>query len=102
MAHPWDSRAARFARCRLKIEHPVVCGGMTGAGNVDLCVAVSEVGGLGMLTALNFGSPANLKKGIEETRRRTKKPFGVNLTILPAIMPPDYEVRPLRRPSSEG
>ena len=75
----------------LGIEHPVVCGGMTGAGNVDLCVAVSEAGGLGMLTALSCGSIQNLVRDINEVRRRTSKPFGVNLTILPAIQPPDYD-----------
>jgi len=75
----------------LGIEHPIVCGGMTGVGNVDLCVAVSEAGCLGMLTALSCGSPEKLKQDIAEIRRRTKKPFGVNLTILPAIVPPDYE-----------
>ena len=53
--------------------------------------AAACLGLLGMLTALNFGTPENLKKGIEETRRRTKKPFGVNLTILPALVPPNYE-----------
>jgi len=64
---------------------------MTGVGTVDLCVAVSEAGGLGMLTALSCGSIEKMKKDIAEIRRRTKKPFGVNLTILPAIQPPDYD-----------
>jgi NAD(P)H-dependent flavin oxidoreductase YrpB (nitropropane dioxygenase family) len=69
----------------------LVCGGMTGVGNVDLCVAISEAGGLGMLTALSCGSVENLKRDIAEIKRRTKKPFGVNLTILPAMVPPDYD-----------
>ena len=64
---------------------------MTGVGNVDLCVAVSEAGGLGLLTALSCGSPEKMVADIAEIRRRTSKPFGVNLTILPAINPPDYE-----------
>lgn len=75
----------------LGIEHPIVCGGMTGVGNVELTVAVSEAGGLGMLTALSCGSVAQLKLDIAEVQRRTKKPFGVNLTILPSILPPDYD-----------
>lgn len=75
----------------LGIEHPVVCGGMTGVGTVELCAAVSEAGGLGMLTALTCGSPENVKRDIERIRAMTKKPFAVNLTILPAINPPDYE-----------
>jgi len=64
---------------------------MTGVGDVNLCVAISEAGGLGMLTALSCGSVEKLKADIAEIKRRTKKPFGVNLTILPAINPPDYE-----------
>ena len=64
---------------------------MTGVGNVDLTVAVSEAGGLGMLTALSCGSVEQMVKDIAEVRRRTKKPFGVNVTILPAIAPPDYD-----------
>lgn len=75
----------------LGIEHPIVCGGMTGAGDVNLCVAVSEAGGLGMLCALSCGSIEQLKADIAEIRRRTSKPFGVNLTILPSMNPPDYE-----------
>lgn len=74
----------------LGIEHPVICGGMTGVGTVELTAAVSEAGGLGLLTALTCGSIDQMKKDIERVRTLTKKPFGVNLTILPAINPPDY------------
>jgi len=75
----------------LNIEHPIVCGGMTGVGLVDLCVAVSEAGCLGMLTALSCGTPDGLRKAVAEIKKRTNKPFAVNLTILPAMVPPDYE-----------
>mmetsp|Transcript_6310 Transcript_6310/g.16099 ORF Transcript_6310/g.16099 Transcript_6310/m.16099 type:complete len:333 (+) Transcript_6310:130-1128(+) len=75
----------------LGIEHPVVCGGMTGTGGVELAAAVSNAGGLGMLTALNSGTAEQLKKDIARLRTLTDKPFGVNLTILPAMVPPDYE-----------
>ncbi|GBG26746.1 Nitronate monooxygenase [Hondaea fermentalgiana] len=75
----------------LGIEHPVICGGMTGVGTVELCAAVSEAGGLGMLTALRSETPENLRRDIERVRKLTSKPFGVNLTILPAMVPPDYE-----------
>lgn len=74
----------------LGIEHPVLCGGMTGVGTVEMTVAVSEAGGLGILTALTCGSIDQMKKDIERVRSLTKKPFAVNLTILPAINPPDY------------
>lgn len=60
-------------------------------GTVEMTAAVSEAGGLGLLTALTCGSVDQMKKDIERVRALTKKPFGVNLTILPAIQPPDYE-----------
>ena len=75
----------------LGIEHPIVCGGMTGTGMVELTAAVSNAGCLGMLTALNFGTPENFAKAIQDTRKLTDKPFGVNLTILPSLNPPDYD-----------
>jgi nitronate monooxygenase len=76
----------------LGIEHPIVCGGMTGTGTVELTAAISETGCLGMLTALNFGTPEGLTKAIADTRALTSKPFGVNLTILPALVPPDVRM----------
>ena len=60
-------------------------------GLVDLTVAVSEAGGLGLLTALSCGTPEEFRQAIRDVRARTKKPFGVNLTILPAMVPPDYD-----------
>ncbi len=64
---------------------------MTGTGGVELTAAVSNAGCLGLLTALNSGSPEQLAMDITRLRTLTDKPFGVNLTILPAINPPDYE-----------
>ena len=56
-----------------------------------LASAVSNAGGLGILTALSQPSPEALRQAIRETRKLTAKPFGVNITILPTINPPDYE-----------
>lgn len=42
------------------------------------------------LTALTQPSPEDLRKEIRKTRSLTKNPFGVNITILPALAPPDY------------
>ncbi|RLV47438.1 nitronate monooxygenase [Nocardioides mangrovicus] len=67
------------------VQHPVVCGGMTGYGTAPLIGAVAEAGALGMLTALTQPSPEALAREIERTRSLTDKPFGVNLTILPTI-----------------
>ena len=75
----------------LGIEHPVVQGGMMWVGRAELAAAVSEAGGLGMITALTQPTPADLVKEIERARSLTDKPFGVNLTILPSITPPPYD-----------
>ena len=75
----------------LGIEHPIVQGGMQGVGYAELASAVSNAGGLGTLTALTQPSPAALRDEIERCRSMTSKPFAVNLTVLPAILPPDYK-----------
>ena len=64
---------------------------MQWVGYAELAAAVSNAGGLGILTALTQPSPAALRAEIARTRTMTSKPFGVNLTLLPAIVPPDYE-----------
>ncbi|KAI9349630.1 2-nitropropane dioxygenase [Obelidium mucronatum] len=74
----------------LGIEHPIIQGGMQWVGTADLAAAVSNAGALGMITALTQPTPEALRKEIARCRTLTKKPFGVNLTILPAITPPPY------------
>lgn len=72
------------------IRHPIVQGGMHYVGLADLAAAVSNAGGLGLITALTLGSPAALAKEIVRCRDMTDKPFGVNLSLLPAINAVDY------------
>ena len=72
------------------IEHPIVQGGMQWVGRAELAAAVSEAGGLGIITALTQPTPDDLRKEIARARTLTKKPIAVNLTILPAITPPPY------------
>src|SRR5687768_14564997 len=74
----------------LEIEHPIVQGGMQWVGTAELASAVSNAGGLGILTALTQPTPEDLRKEIARCRTMTDKPFGVNVTILPAITPPPY------------
>jgi NADH:quinone reductase (non-electrogenic) len=75
----------------LGIEHPIVQGGMQGVGVAELASAVSNAGGLGILTALTQPSPAALSAEIERCQGMTSKPFGVNLTVFPTINSPDYK-----------
>jgi NAD(P)H-dependent flavin oxidoreductase YrpB (nitropropane dioxygenase family) len=72
------------------IEHPIVMGGMMWVGRAELVAAVSNAGALGFLTALTQPTPEALYDEIERCRKLTSKPFGVNLTILPARHPPPY------------
>ncbi len=74
----------------LGIQHPVVQGGMMWVGRAELAAAVSNAGGLGILTALTQPTPDDLRREIERCRTMTDKPFGVNLTILPSVSPPPY------------
>ncbi len=74
----------------LGIEYPIVQGGMMWVGRAELAAAVSNAGGLGILTALTQPTPAALREEIERCRSMTDKPFGVNLTILPSVSPPPY------------
>ncbi|AOK29687.1 MULTISPECIES: NAD(P)H-dependent flavin oxidoreductase [Burkholderia] len=74
----------------LGIEYPIIQGGMMWVGVAELAAAVSNAGGLGILTALTQPTPGDLRREIERTRSLTNKPFGVNLTILPSVKPPPY------------
>ncbi len=75
----------------LGIRYPIIQGGMMWVGRAEMASAVSNAGGLGILTALTQPSPEALTKEIERCRTLTDKPFGVNLTILPSANPPPYE-----------
>lgn len=75
----------------LGIRYPVIQGGMQWIGKAELASAVSNAGGLGVLTALTQPTPAHLAQEIERCRSMTDRPFGVNLTILPTASAPPYE-----------
>jgi NAD(P)H-dependent flavin oxidoreductase YrpB (nitropropane dioxygenase family) len=73
------------------VEHPLVQGGMQWVGRAELVAAVANAGALGFLTALTQPTPEALACEIRRCRELTDAPFGVNLTILPAIKPPPYD-----------
>ncbi|MCY4017104.1 MAG: nitronate monooxygenase family protein [Gammaproteobacteria bacterium] len=72
------------------IEHPIIQGGMHYVGFAELAAAVSEAGGLGIITALTQKTPKDLANEIARAQDMTDKPIGVNLTFLPTLNPPDY------------
>lgn len=72
------------------IERPIIQGGMHHVGLAELAAAVSNAGGLGVITALTQPSAEALSREIARCREMTDKPFGVNLTFLPVVNAPDY------------
>lgn len=74
----------------LGIERPIVQGGMQNVGFAEMASAVSNAGGLGIITGLTQPSPEALRDEIERCKSMTDKPFGVNMTVFPTMNPPDY------------
>jgi len=72
------------------IEHPIIQGGMHYVGFAELTAAVSNAGGLGIITGLTQKTPADLANEIARCHDMTDKPFGVNITFLPIVQSPDY------------
>ena len=72
------------------IAHPIIQGGMHYVGYAELASAVSNAGGLGIITGLTQPTPEDLAREIARCREMTDKPFGVNLTFLPAFAEPPY------------
>jgi NAD(P)H-dependent flavin oxidoreductase YrpB (nitropropane dioxygenase family) len=75
----------------LGIRYPIIQGGMQWVGRAELASAVSNAGGLGILTGLTQPTPQGLSQEIERCRSMTDAPFGVNMTIFPTITPPPYD-----------
>src|SRR5450755_3411563 len=72
------------------IEHPIIQGGMHYVGFAEMAAAVSNAGGLGIITGLTLRTADALANEIRRCREMTDKPFGVNLTFLPVVTAPDY------------
>ena len=72
------------------IEYPIIQGGLMWLARAELAAAVAEAGGIGFMTALTHSTPEGLRDEIKKVRDLTDKPFGVNLTFLPSLRPPDF------------
>jgi len=75
----------------LGIEHPIICGGMMWVSEATLIAAVSEAGGLGILASNMFPDRKSLQREIQKIKSLTKKPFGVNINLFPALRPPNNQ-----------
>ena len=84
------------------VEHPIVQGGLQAVAIAPLTAAVANAGAMGFMTALSYETPEDLRRGIAECRDLTDRPFGINITLLPALHPlsfPDSAPHPGRRRS---
>src|SRR5438552_6163047 len=83
-----------FMRTRITelfgIKHPIIQGGMHRVGYAEMAAAVSNAGGLGIITGLTQPRPEDLAREIYRCRDMTDQPFGVNLTFLPSFSAPPY------------
>ena len=75
----------------LGIEHPILCGGMMWVSEATLVASVSEAGGLGILASNMFPDRKSLQREIQKIKSLTKKPFGVNINLFPALRPPNNQ-----------
>lgn len=75
----------------LGIKHPITQGGMMWIASPEFVAAVSNSGALGVMTALSYDSPEELVTAIDATRKLTDQPFAVNLTLLPTLIPKNYD-----------
>ena len=73
------------------IEYPIIQGCMQWISTAPLVAAVSEAGGLGLISSSTFSSADELQAEIRKVKSMTKKPFAVNLTLMPSLVVPDYE-----------
>ncbi len=74
------------------IDYPIIQGALGGGlSRAELVSAVSNAGGLGMITSLNHTTTEELRQEIKKTKSMTDKPFAVNVTLLPTVRPVNYE-----------
>lgn len=72
------------------VDHPVVQGGLQWVATAELTAAVANAGAMGFMTALSHRTPEDLRAEIRRCRDMTDRPFGINITLLPTLTPPDY------------
>ena len=75
----------------LGIEYPIMQGCMQWIAKAELAAAVSEAGGLGIISSSTFFTAEDLRGEIKKVREKTDKPFAVNITFLPASFEPDFD-----------
>jgi NAD(P)H-dependent flavin oxidoreductase YrpB (nitropropane dioxygenase family) len=73
------------------IKYPIVQGGMQWVATAALASAVSNAGGLGIISTLIYKTPESFTAELRKMKQLTDKPFGVNMTFLPTLSPVNYD-----------
>jgi NAD(P)H-dependent flavin oxidoreductase YrpB (nitropropane dioxygenase family) len=76
----------------LDIEHPIIGGVMMHISGPDFVAAISNTGALGMMASAMFDTQEKFRNAVQRTKTLTKRPFGVNLSLFPAMQPIDNEL----------
>ncbi len=71
----------------LGIKYPIICGGMSFITRAEMAAAISNAGGLGIITSAHLETPTALRNEIRKTKSLTDKPFGVNISLFPSVKP---------------
>jgi nitronate monooxygenase len=69
----------------LQIQYPIICGGLFRIGRAPLAAAVSEAGGLGIITSATFETAEDLREEIRKAKNLTAKPIAVNINLFPSV-----------------
>ena len=77
----------------LGIEHPIICGGMQWISRAEIVAEVGNAGGIGFITAESLETPEDLREEIKKIRDLTDKPFGINLSMIPELGPPERTLK---------
>ena len=77
----------------LGIEHPIICGGMQWISRAEIVADVGNAGGIGFITAESLETPEDLRQEIKKIRDLTDKPFGINLSMIPELGPPERTLK---------
>jgi NAD(P)H-dependent flavin oxidoreductase YrpB (nitropropane dioxygenase family) len=74
------------------IETPIVGGCMMHISGAEFVAAISNAGALGMMASAMFPTQEDFREAVRKTKRLTERPFGVNLSLFPALRPIDNEL----------
>jgi nitronate monooxygenase len=71
----------------LGTKYPIICGGFGTVSQVELAAAVSESGAFGIISSAYHKTPEALREAIKKIKSLTDKPFGVNISLFPSVIP---------------